>query len=956
VLPLREEVIFRILAHSAIVANLPPWKGISVRSLKTYPIVLLAAFVVIFTCVVPYASAQNAGDILFTSTVGGTVEGVFRVASSTNAESLVSLNAQCPQFLRDIAIGEDGSLFLLLDCNGILPDLAQWDPDTDTLMPIVEDNVLFRTIDLTPDRHGNFLILCEAGCSSLQNGVPVGQGMVIRVDPATGVVSSAVHPAFVGPFNLQLFIPRGVAVDQQDRIFLVGFFQSTAPGNAVVVRVDPANALAELFISLPNLETIDDIAIGSNGQIYVGGTLRPAPPTFAPQGVMIQINPANSGDQTVFSGGLLTNWNAVDKIALDLNGDILMASYRGILRLTPATGAQTLVFDPPPGSPGFAPRAVAVAPGSISPLPPLAALTLIDPVPQLLSGPRITTAATAADALPGQPYLADLTKGREVQGLAADGVAQVVIRIPANSVGEQFALTVREDQCAALTISGCIDEYGLLFDPTRSPSNIFGNQPSLSPIVTAVSTADGPMAFAAYRAPVDFVRSGALNASDRTAAQRSVFISINNGNGAQLDLEIKLVRPPVVFLHGVNSDATIWRYFTPLINKKNIYSINTINYGSRLAPRKIACSPDPSSEVGMICDLTVDISSIGQITPTTDTDTEQLIKESMLQSALGFSYNAQYVNDKIEGLLGLGNVPATDVKLFKNGNNPIGVPVANVQVDIIGHSMGGLVARTMPTLTAYAQNRNYNRGSIHKLITIGTPHLGSPQALYILKDENRCFRENFVKLFFKNSIDIQSVVLSSSLVSGGTGDLAGIGLKKVNEGGVILPSPAIQQLDASIPLALIAGDMGDRIDDLQFNFVRTVVANGCGSNPLSDFFSTENYSKLFDPFAFVPARQNLERIAYRSDAIVPLTSALNSDVDLNGVSIYQVNSPASFEELEQRDGGKIFKDVVHGLGTLDLGFHGPFLLQEETGIPAHTELLLNTSVNDTIFKRNYGRF
>ena len=127
-------------------------------------------------------------------------------------------------------------------------------------------------------------------------------------------------------------------------------------------------------------------------------------------------------------------------------------------------------------------------------------VTFVDPVPQLLSGSQITKAATAANALAGQPYLADLTKGRAVSGVATDGVAQVVLRILATSVGDTFTVGISSNQCASLSVADC----GLVFDPTNPPANIFGNVSAPKVMVTAVSTPDGPMAFAAYRAPVDF--------------------------------------------------------------------------------------------------------------------------------------------------------------------------------------------------------------------------------------------------------------------------------------------------------------------------------------------------------------------------------------------------------------------------------------------------------------------
>ena len=68
------------------------------------------------------------------------------------------------------------------------------------------------------------------------------------------------------------------------------------------------------------------------------------------------------------------------------------------------------------------------------------------------------------------------------------------------------------------------------------------------------------------------------------------------------------------------------------------------------------------------------------------------------------------------------------------------------QVDIVAHSMGGLISRTIATQSAYKLSDNYLRGPVHKLITIATPLLGSPFAANLIAeytDPNGCV---YVKL------------------------------------------------------------------------------------------------------------------------------------------------------------------------------------------------------------------
>jgi len=134
----------------------------------------------------------------------------------------------------------------------------------------------------------------------------------------------------------------------------------------------------------------------------------------------------------------------------------------------------------------------------------------------------------------------------------------------------------------------------------------------------------------------------------------------------------------------------------------------------------------------------------------------------------------------------------------------------------------------------------------------------------------------------------------------------------------------------------------------------------CGwlsSNPIAQYYSIADYSKLFDPTTFLSAYDPLPKFAYRSDGVVPLTSALNSNATFGYDEIdYQISSPFP-STLASDNGGLIFNKVIHGKGTEDLGFPGPFLLEQQTGIPDAAENLLNTPVtNGKVYHRNYGRF
>jgi pimeloyl-ACP methyl ester carboxylesterase len=66
--------------------------------------------------------------------------------------------------------------------------------------------------------------------------------------------------------------------------------------------------------------------------------------------------------------------------------------------------------------------------------------------------------------------------------------------------------------------------------------------------------------------------------------------------------------------------------------------------------------------------------------------------------------------------------------------------VAAVQFDVIGHSMGGLIARDMvwDPRSSPANPRTFGGGYVHKIITIDTPHDGSELAKRITNSTSAC--------------------------------------------------------------------------------------------------------------------------------------------------------------------------------------------------------------------------
>jgi pimeloyl-ACP methyl ester carboxylesterase len=101
-------------------------------------------------------------------------------------------------------------------------------------------------------------------------------------------------------------------------------------------------------------------------------------------------------------------------------------------------------------------------------------------------------------------------------------------------------------------------------------------------------------------------------------------------------------------------------------------------------------------------------------------------------------FDVEIKDDKPFGNYGIDSIRNT-IKCILNVYHNFSIAAS--QVDIVAHSMGGLMARGFVQQSDYKRKENYKKGSIHRLITIGTPHLGGPlsKLLYDHRDDRYCF-------------------------------------------------------------------------------------------------------------------------------------------------------------------------------------------------------------------------
>jgi Immunoglobulin domain len=145
------------------------------------------------------------------------------------------------------------------------------------------------------------------------------------------------------------------------------------------------------------------------------------------------------------------------------------------------------------------------------------------------------------------------TGGTAVAGLCADGVTRVLLRLqlPGGAVDPvTFALRDELD-------SSDVGEAGSLYDPVADPGAVW-RATTLG--VNPVQGDQGPVAYAVLTAPIDYVRYGVAGDLYRDDATNPRMLSVNvypgppgSSTNALSATNVRLHRPPVVLLHGLNS-------------------------------------------------------------------------------------------------------------------------------------------------------------------------------------------------------------------------------------------------------------------------------------------------------------------------------------------------------------------------------------------------------------------
>jgi hypothetical protein len=204
------------------------------------------------------------------------------------------------------------------------------------------------------------------------------------------------------------------------------------------------------------------------------------------------------------------------------------------------------------------------------------------------------------------------------------------------------------------------------------------------------------------------------------------------------------------------------------------------------------------------------------------------------------------------------------------------------------------------------------------LITIGTPHLGSPLATQLTQTTSACTRG---VLALQDLHAFTSAVTPGGTFTGGIGDLKGDlqGTSGSLSSALQAIQPATTKLTVRIPTGLIAGSMTPaQLATVDTSWKARIIRFACSNDPLGAALTSTAWPNLLGP---------------GSDAIVPLLSELAGSTSNTVVPL----APA-----------------VHSSGAEQLGFAagnppGPSELDSSSGVSTGVLQLLNTNVSDPGF-------
>ncbi|MDA3614087.1 alpha/beta hydrolase [Polluticaenibacter yanchengensis] len=273
------------------------------------------------------------------------------------------------------------------------------------------------------------------------------------------------------------------------------------------------------------------------------------------------------------------------------------------------------------------------------------------------------------------------------KGVAADGVSRVYIKVKRNSDTippiKQVVLNIKNVRSGIESASGRL-KVAII-------ENTYSDEASNASLLSATdleSNSKGEFVFW-YKSPEDFNTGFSdlyTNVSERFE-EFDVFVYYNTIDNRidTINYKLKIVRPPVVFVHGLASNPACWDGLNDTYNGTLLKDSKIFKYTKALT----------MNGQGAIRENAFRLLGVSSNIPDIKTNSLQWVIDQL--RIMGYASN---------------------------------------QVDYVSHSMGGMTIRHAAdeyknlfyTNSASSYYNNYDSGYVHKYITLNTPHNSSPLA------------------------------------------------------------------------------------------------------------------------------------------------------------------------------------------------------------------------------------
>ncbi len=338
------------------------------------------------------------------------------------------------------------------------------------------------------------------------------------------------------------------------------------------------------------------------------------------------------------------------------------------------------------------------------------------------------------------------------KGAVADGVTLLLVRVQSD-LPVTFSLKTTG---GGLLVNG----WGYL---TRRDGSASGSQVDVNP------ETEGHMAFALYHAPVDFPPT--------TAGSITMSVEARSATGVQV-VPLLLMRPPVVLVHGVWSGPDTWGSVPtdfPTELRKSLFGCETCGVVG------VANYRDGDGATGSFDPL----------------DSANVVADPFPVAQLRV---------------------ATSDALYEMWKRDI----AATQVDVVGHSEGGLVARARVAQggfwgttsdASYKRKANYGRGEFHKIITVGTPHQGTPLANWLVA--HKC--DPGTAPTIEDVLGLSKRPLGEAVYEFQTGSKAirDLGVTNVRSHAIVGVAPVVSAIESLLNTLLASsGEVGVTVDSI----------------------------------------------------------------------------------------------------------------------------------------------